>query len=105
MQSDPSYPLIYKSSILPRAEVTGAVNSARKHIVIKRPSATFEPSQKASAGGLQELELDGPARLLLDDDRAGADSTATDKVTNLDFDDVATVQFAVDCQIKYRPVA
>jgi hypothetical protein len=49
--------------------------------------------------------LHGPPGLLLDDDRSGANPAATDKVANLNFNDVAAAQLAVDRQVEYRPVA
>ena len=69
-QSDPGYPLVNKSSILPSADMIGMIDPARKDEVVERASATFEPSQNTAASGLEEFELNGPAGLLLDDDRS-----------------------------------
>ena len=104
-QSNPGYPLINKSCILPGADMLGVIDPARKDKVVKGASATFKPSQDAGAGGLQELELDRPTGLLLDDDCSGTNPTTPDKVADLDFDDVATAQLAVDREIEHRTVA
>jgi hypothetical protein len=42
---------------------------------------------------------------LLDDDPSRASAAITDKVANLDFDDVAAKQFAAGRKVKHRPVA
>jgi hypothetical protein len=69
-QSDPGHPLIDKSSILPSADMIGVIDPARKDELVKRAASAFEPRQNAAAGGLKEFKLNGPAGLLLDDDRA-----------------------------------
>jgi hypothetical protein len=74
----------------------GVIDPARKDKVAKRNPATFKPSQDAGAGGLEELELDRSTGLLLDDECSRTNPTATDEVADLDFDDVATAQLAVD---------
>jgi hypothetical protein len=104
-QSDSGYPFINKSSILPGADMIGVIDPARKDKVVERASATFKPSQDAGSGGLQELELNRPTGLLLDDDCSGTNPTTTDKVADLEFDDVATAQLAVDRKIEHRAVA
>jgi hypothetical protein len=48
----------------------GMIDPARKDELVKRAASAFEPGQNAAAGGLRELELQGPAGLLLNDDRA-----------------------------------
>jgi len=48
----------------------GVIDAARKDEVVKRAAAAFEPDQNATAGGLKEFKLNGPAGLLLNDDRA-----------------------------------
>jgi hypothetical protein len=55
---------------LPRADVIGVIEPARKDELVKRAASAFEPGQNAAAGGLKEFKLNGPAGLLLDDDRA-----------------------------------
>jgi len=69
-QSDPGHPLINKSSILPSADMIGVIGPARKDELVKRAASAFEPGQNAAAGRLKEFELNRPAGLLLDDDRA-----------------------------------
>jgi hypothetical protein len=46
------------------------IDPARKDELVQRAASVFEPGQNAAAGGFEEFELNGPAGLLLDDDRA-----------------------------------
>lgn len=69
-QSDPSHPLINKSRILPSADMLRMIDPAREDEVINLAASAFEPRKNAAAGGFKELKLNGPAGLLLDDDRA-----------------------------------
>lgn len=68
-QPDPGYPLVDQSSILPGADVIGAVGPARKDELVQRAAPAFQPCQHAAAGRLGKLELNRPADLLLDNDR------------------------------------
>src|SRR5258708_6201262 len=83
-QSDPGHPLVNKSSILPSADMIGVIDTAREDELVKRAASAFEPGQNAAAGGLKELELNGPAGLLLADGRAGPNPTAPYKGPHLD---------------------
>jgi hypothetical protein len=55
----------------------------------------FEPGQNAASAGFKKFKLNGPAGLLLDNDPAGSNPTAADKVADLDLHDVAPTQFAI----------
>ena len=48
----------------------GVIDPARKDKFVERAASAFKPDQNAAAGGLMEFELNRPAGLLLDDDRA-----------------------------------
>lgn len=104
-EANPGDPLIHQPRILPRAEVFGMVGTAREGGGIERASSTLQPGQDAGPSGFQQLELHGPAGLLLDDDRASAYLTAADEVADLDLDDVTSAQLAVDRQVEHRTVA
>ncbi len=69
-QSDPGHPFINEPGVLPGADVVHVINPARKDELVECAASAFEPSQNAATGGLKELELNGLAGLLLDDDRA-----------------------------------
>ena len=75
-QPDRGHPLINQPGILPRADVAGVIDAAWKHKIIQRAFTTFEPCQEARARALKELELNGPAGFLLDDDSARTNPTA-----------------------------
>jgi len=46
------------------------IDPGGKDELVERAASAFEPGQNAAAGGLKEFELNRPAGLLLDDDRA-----------------------------------
>jgi hypothetical protein len=48
----------------------GVIEPARKDELVKSAASAFEPDQNAASSRLKEFELNGPARLLLDDDGA-----------------------------------
>jgi hypothetical protein len=48
----------------------GVIDPARKDELVQCAASVFEPGQNAAAGGFEELELNGPTGLLLDDDGA-----------------------------------
>ena len=48
----------------------GVIDTAREDELVKRTASAFEPGQNAAAGGFEELKLNRPAGLLLNDDRA-----------------------------------
>jgi hypothetical protein len=81
------------------------IDPAWKDELVQRAASVFEPGQNAAAGGFEEFELNGPAGLLLDDDRAGPNPTAADKVADLDLHDIAPAQFAINSEIEHRAVA
>src|SRR4249920_1594898 len=104
-QSDSGHPLLNEPSILPGADLISVIDPARKSELVNRSPSAFEPGQNAAAGGFEELKLNRPTCLLLDDNRACANLGAADKLTNLDLDDVTSSQLAVDCEIEHRSVA
>ena len=73
--------------------------------LVNRSASAFKPSQYAASGGFAQLKLNRPTCLLLDDNRAGANLAAADKVTNLDLDDVTSSKLTVDCEVEHRSVA
>ena len=68
-------------------------------------AAAFEPCQNTAASGFEELELNGPAGLLLNDDRAGTNPATAGEIADLDFNDVASPELTVDREIERRAVA
>ena len=68
----------------------GMIGPAWKDEVVERTAAAFEPCQNAAASGFEELELNGSAGLLLNDDRACANPATADEIADFDFDDVTT---------------
>lgn len=103
-QPDPGDPLINEPSILPDANMIGMIDPAWKDEVVKRAAAAFEPCPNTAESGFKELELNGPAGLLLDDDRTRANLAAADEIADPDFNN-ASPELTVDREIEYRSVA
>jgi len=104
-QSDPGDPLINKTSILPSADMIGMIDPTWKDEVVERAAAAFEPCQNAAASGFKELELNRSPGLLLNDDRAGTNPATADEIADLDFNDVASSELTIDCEIEHRAVS
>ena len=80
------------------------IGPAWEHIVVERATAVLQPSQHARPRRFEQLELDGPARLLLHHHRTRPDTATADEVTDTNFHYIATAQLAVDGQIEQRPI-
>ena len=104
-QTDPRHPFVDEPGILPRADMIGTINSAWEGVVVETASSTFEPGEQTATGRLEELELNGAAGFLLDYDSSRANPGAADQVADLDLDDVAPAQLAVDREIEHRAIA
>jgi hypothetical protein len=61
--------------------------------------------QNTAASGFEELELNGSAGLLLNDDRACANPATADEIADLDFNYVASPELTVDREIEHRAVS
>jgi hypothetical protein len=92
-------PFIDETSILSRAYVVCMINPARERIVVDRAAAPFEPGEQACAYITGQFKLHRSASLLLRDDPTRADFWASDQITNLDLDEIASSQLAVDRQV------
>jgi len=69
-QSDASHPFINEPGILPSANMIGVIDAARKDEFVKRAASAFKPDHDAASGGFEQLKLNRPTCLLLNDDRA-----------------------------------
>jgi hypothetical protein len=83
----------------------GMIDPAWKDEVVERAAASFEPCQNTAASGFEELELNGSAGLLLNDDRACTNPATADEIADLDFNDVASPELTVDREIEHRAVS
>jgi hypothetical protein len=104
-KTDGGHPLIHQPSILPGALMIVRISSAGKHEVLYRAPSPLEPCQQACSGIARDLELHRSAGLLLDHHRPGANVVTGDQRTDLEFDQIAAAQLAVDGRIKQRSVA
>ena len=104
VQAGASNPAMDDPSVLARRNVGFLVDPAWK----KKASITdFEYRQSIldrRPSLLRQFELDRPAGLLLDDRCAVAQSAADAHIVDLQTDEVAPPQFAVDRQVEHREV-
>ena len=103
-QANPNHPFVDQPSILSGAEMVRSVVSAWEDVVIECAAAARQPSLDAGASPLKELELHGAAGLLLHHRGPRSDPTATDKIADPNFDDVAAPQLTVDGKVEQSPV-
>jgi hypothetical protein len=104
-KSDSLDPLIDKPGILPRAEMAGMIDAARKDIIGGCATATLKPRNEACSHISGQFELDRSPGLLLDDNRPGPHIGSCQKIADLDLHEVAASQLAVDRQVEQRPVS
>lgn len=68
--------------------------SAREHKVVQRPASTLQPLKQARPRRFEQLELHGPASLLLDDDGSLPNATTAYQLADPDFDEITAAQLA-----------
>lgn len=73
---------------------------ALEEIIVSTRHPAFEKRSYRSAGVLRDLELHGPAGLLLDDNAARLYVSAGRHIANLQPDEVAAPELAVDCEVE-----
>jgi hypothetical protein len=104
-QADARHPLAHEPSILTGADVPGVVAPARKDEIVQRTATTFQPSQDAGSGTVEQLELNRSTGLLLDDDGPRADPIADHEITDVNLDEVATPQLTVNGKVEHSPIS
>ncbi len=104
-KTDGSHPLIHQPGILPGAQMVIWISSAGKREILHRALSPFELRQQTRFGITRDLELHRSAGLLLDDHRPSADVMTSHQRADLELDQIAAPQLAVDGQIKQRSVA
>jgi hypothetical protein len=85
--------------------VVCVIDAAGKGVIVDGAATPLKPRKQARACIVLQFKLDGPAGLLLYDDRASADLTATNQIADLDLHDIAAPQLAIDRQVEERPVS
>jgi hypothetical protein len=90
----------HSSSVLPGAHMVRMVDAARKRVVGNSPSSTFKPHQEASAYIGGQFELNRSAGLLLHYYGSCPYIRSCNDIADLDLDQIATAQLAVDRQIE-----
>jgi hypothetical protein len=81
--------------------VFGAPKPDRGHPFI---AATFQPREEARPNISGQFELNRSPGLLLNDNRPRPDLGARDQITDLNFDQIAASQLAIDSEVKQRSI-
>jgi hypothetical protein len=84
--------------------VISPIDTAWEDIVCQCSAPPFQPGKQARSCVCQQLELDGPTGLLLNDDCTCANLSANHQVTDFHPNHVAATQLAIDRQIEQRPI-
>lgn len=82
----------------------GLIDPAREYIVIHRTSPTFQPGEQARPCIGSDFKLHWPPSLALGDRSSVSDVWSTDKIADLQLDEITAPQFTVDSQIEQRAV-
>lgn len=82
-----------------------AVNATWKSIIVDGAATPLQPRKQAGADVRRELELDGPAGLLLDDNRPGSDLGTGNDIAYPDLNEISATQLAIESEIEKRPIA
>jgi len=104
-QANSRDPFINQASILSGAYVLCVIGAAWKGKLIQRTAAKFEPLEQAGASIVHQFKLNWSTGLLLNDGRPCPDFAITNNVTDPDFHKVATLQLAIDSEIKKRSIS
>jgi hypothetical protein len=100
VQTDGGHPFIDEASVLPGAHMVRMVDATGKRVVGNSPSSTFKPHQEASAYIGGQFELNRSAGLLLHYYGSCPYIRSCNDIADLDLDQIATAQLAVDRQIE-----
>lgn len=76
--------------------MVAVIDSARKHVIVRRSASRIEPRQQTGTSIVEQFELNGPTCLLLHNDCTGSDLPATNLVADLHLNEVAAAQLTVD---------
>ena len=82
-----------------------AIDPTWKRVIAYRSAATLQPGKQARTNICRQLELYRPTGLLPDDDRPGSDLSTGNHISDLNFNEIAATQLAVEGEIEKRTVA
>lgn len=106
IQSDSRNPLVYKASILPRADVIATIKPTWKQEILRAAAAADDkPEAQALTSSLTDLERNRRSGLLLDDRRPLVDLSANDNIADAQLNNVTATKLAVDRNVEHRPVS
>lgn len=87
-----------------KLRVPHVVVTACEDGIVQCAATAFELSVQGFIGSLEDLELHGSFRLLLNHDRVIPNAATGNDVADADFHDIATAQLAVDREIEKCPI-
>ena len=73
--------------------------------IVQRTATTFQPSQDAGSGTVEQLELNRSTGLLLDDHGPRADPSPGYQIANLNLNEIAAPQLTVNGKVEHSPIS
>ena len=86
--------------VLPGAQVERSMEAACEEVVFRAQTCLLDPSGHGLPRGLGDLELHRSRGLLLHDDGPRGDAVAVADVADLQPDEIASAQLAVDTEVE-----
>lgn len=104
-QPDRGDPFVDEASILPRAHRMAGTDPAWEHEIIDGATPPQQPSCEARAGVRGNFKLHRPPGLPLNDHCAFADRSSGHEIANLQLNEIATPQLAIDREVEQGSVS
>src|ERR1700751_2887154 len=98
-------PAMNDQGVLPRRQVRLPPEAAREEVPLLPAGYLGKPGVDRRSGLLGDLELNRPARLLLNNRSAVSDPAAGADIVDLQPHEIAPSEFAIDGKVKHREVA
>lgn len=99
-EADANYPLMHETGVLSRAHVAHVVVAARKDEVVQGAASTLQPCSHRLPSRVHQLELNRSLGLLLNDDRAVAQTLARDNISDPHPNHITAAELAIDSEVK-----
>jgi hypothetical protein len=83
----------------------GMVDSTGKGVVVNCSTSPLKPCKQTRPHVRRDFELNRTAGLLLNDHGSGSNFRSGHEGSDLHFDEIATTQLAVDCEVKQGAIS
>ena len=105
LETDRRHPFIDETAILPSAEMAGVIDPAREDELLEPTTPALQPRKHCRSCRFEDLKLDGPAGLALNNRCPVPDAIASHQVVDAYTDKIAAAQLAVDRQVEQRTIS